>query len=114
MSSYYKQKALQATINKINSIKNQSGFFVRNLWKVIGFGIIMSIWAPTQTPYAHGFKRKSAMEVSDLNYIELAILTAVLYTLVCFLGHFIWKGQDKRALRKLEKRKEQLESELNN
>lgn len=113
MSNYYKQKALQATENKIESNLSQSGFFVRNLWKVIGFGVLMAIWAPIHTPESDLLlERTSAMESSDLSYYELVISTAVFYTIVCFLGHLIWKWQDKKALNKLLKRKEELETEL--
>lgn len=112
MSDNYKQKALQATKNKIVRIVDQSAFFIRNLWKVIGFGIFVSFWAPTKIPYSHGFKRKSAIEISDLSYYQLVILTAILYTVVCFIAHFIWRWQDKQALIKLLKKKVRLETEL--
>ena len=112
MTDYYKRKALQATEYKIERTRNQRGFFVRNFWKVVGFGIFVSIWAPGQGIYHHGFKRKSAIEVSDLSYVELSIITAVGYTIVCILGHFIWKHQDQKRLERLIKKKEQLEREL--
>ncbi len=105
MSDYYKEKALQATLNKIESHKAQSNFFIRNIWKVIGFGIFVSIWAPTERPEHYLSNRKSSLEVSDLSYYELVILTAVLYTAVCFLAHFIWKQQEKKAMRKLMTKK---------
>ncbi|WP_347373113.1 hypothetical protein [Aequorivita sp. Q41] len=112
MSDYHKQKALQATNNRIESNLKQSNFFIRNKWTVIGFGIFVSAWAPTQVPVSYGVRRKSAMELSNLSYNELVIVTAVLYTLTCVLGHFIWKWQDKQALNKLLKKKKELEAEL--
>ncbi|WP_203292505.1 hypothetical protein [Luteirhabdus pelagi] len=112
MSDYIKEKALQATLNKIESNRRQSNYFIRNIWKVIGFGIFVSIWAPTKAPDHLGFDRKSAVEVGELGYYELVVITALLYTLVCFIAHFVWKYQDKKALHKLLKRKLELEKEL--
>ena len=112
MSRYHKEKALQATINKIDTLKKETNFFVKNVWKVAGFGIFVSFWAPIFKP-SHGiYHRKSAIEVSDLSYPEIVIMTAFLYIIACILGHFIWKLQDKIKLQKLLERKKQLETEL--
>lgn len=112
MSRHYKEKELDALNGKIESNIRQRGFFVRHLWKVIGFGLFVSIWAPTKGLNPHGFKQKSAIEASDFSYYELMAITAIGYTIICFLGHFIWKRQDKKALERLLKRKNELEQGL--
>jgi hypothetical protein len=109
MSDYFKRKALQATENKIVSNLRQSNYFGRNLRKVIGFGILVSFWAPT---YSSGNKGKMLYEDSHLSYFELVLSTAVVYTVFCLLGHFIWGFQDRRKHERLMKRKRQLEEEL--
>ena len=112
MSDYYKEKALQATLNKIESHNKQTNFFIRNIWKVIGFGIFVSIWAPTQTAGHYISNRKTAIEVSGLSYHLLVLLTGVLYIAACFLAHFVWKKQDEKTLKKLLTKKNNLELEL--
>jgi len=112
MSRHYVEKALLATEYKIESNINQSGFFIRNFWLVLGFGIFVSAWAPTYRPNNMHHQSKSAMELSDFSYHEWVILTAILYTLACILAHFIWKWQDKKALNKLLNRKRELEMDL--
>ncbi|MEO8773729.1 MAG: hypothetical protein ABI371_05300 [Gelidibacter sp.] len=107
-----KQRALLATEYKIERIKNQSGFLVKNLWKVIGFGVFISFWAPTYRSGPFAFKNESALQASDYSYLFLVGLTALGYTVVCFLGSFIWKWQDDQQLKILIKKKEQLEKEL--
>ncbi|MCM4161621.1 hypothetical protein FHG64_05700 [Antarcticibacterium flavum] len=109
MTTYYKRKALQATENKIASNIRQSNYFGRNLWQVIGFGILVSLYAPT---HSSGNKGKMLYEDSELSYFELVVSTAVVYTVFCMLGHFIWGYQDRRKHERLMERKRQLEAEL--
>lgn len=108
MSVYYTEKALQATKNKIDRNIRQSRYFIRNLWQVIGFGILVSIWAPFNTDSSG----KSVLEVSELSYYEFMMATALVYTFFCFLAHFIWGNQDKKQLQQLLERKKQLEDQL--
>ncbi|WP_047247475.1 hypothetical protein [Maribacter thermophilus] len=112
MSRYYKEKELIVVRARIRSTIRNSGFFVKNLWKVIGFGIFFAIWAPTYVSVDQLGRSKSAMETSGLEYKELVILTAVLYTFFSFLAHFIWQKQDRKRLNRLEQRKRELENEL--
>jgi hypothetical protein len=109
MSHYFKRKALLATEYKIASNLRQSNYFGRNLWQVIGFGIIVSLYAPIHSSGSNG---KMLYEDSDLSYLELAVSTAVVYTVFCLLGHFIWGFQDRKKHERLMKRKKQLEEEL--
>lgn len=52
------------------------------------------------------------MDVSGLEYKEMVLLTATLYTFVSFFAHFIWQKQDRKKLNRLEQRKLELENEL--
>lgn len=110
MYFHYKRKALQATENKISSNIKQSNFFGRNLWQVIGFGILVSLWAPIYS----GSNGRTIMEEGNLTYFEAVLFTAVVYSVFCLLGHFIWGMQDKRKHKQLMLRKKQLEAELKN
>ena len=47
MVKHYKEKYLQATRYKIENVIEQQNFLVKNKWKVIGFGIFITVWAPT-------------------------------------------------------------------
>lgn len=50
MSIIHKKKHLQATIFKIENVKREQNFLLRNLWKVVVLGILFSFWAPTRRP----------------------------------------------------------------
>ena len=108
MYHYYKRKALPATKNKIASNLNQSNYFGRNIWKVIGFGILVSLWAPTYSDN----KGKTIMDEGNFSYFEAVLFTAVIYTVFCLLGHFIWGMQDRKKHERLMERKRQLKAEL--
>ena len=46
MSDLCKKKELLATINKIERLKSESGFFTKNKWKTIAFATLVSILGP--------------------------------------------------------------------
>ena len=48
----------------------------------------------------------------EFDYLVLVLITAIIYTASCIIGHHIWKLQDKKQLRTLIQKKEQLEKEL--
>lgn len=110
MNEYRKRKLLKATKYKIKRIHSESGFFIKNIWKVIIFGIGFSFW----TPFYRGDHEKSILEKEEYTYIELVLFSASVYVCFCLLGHFVWGIQDKRSLKKLIKKKEILEIELKN
>ncbi len=112
MSLYYKEKELSALEGKIKTTIEDSGFFVKNLWKVIGFGLLFSLWAPMYSGGDELRETRSALEVSELNYFELVILSAIVYSFFCFLAHVTWKFQDEKKLKRLRKRKYELEKEI--
>ncbi len=112
MSLYYKEKELSALEGKIKTTIEESGFFVKNFWKVIGFGLLFSFWAPTYSGSDELRETSSVMDLSELGYFELVIFTALVYIGFCFLAHFTWKFQDKKKLKRLRKRKRELEREI--
>lgn len=112
MNRYYKEKELSAVKGKIKTAKAHSGIIIRNIWKVIGFGIFVSLWAPTHNSGHYISGRRPVLERSDLSYWQIVALTAIVYSSFCILGHFVWRFQDKRKIRKLEKRRSYLEQEL--
>ena len=113
MFRHYKEKALQATQNKIERLKRESRFFTRNKWKTIGFGALLSILGPSYNsePDVLG-KSRNALETSGMTYLELSISIAVFYSLVITIAHFVWKRQENKKLRFLEEREKQLQEEL--
>ena len=109
MSRHYKEKELRSIQGKIKTTKKESGFFIKNIWKVVGFGIFL---APTYSSEDYLSGHRSVMNSAAMDYYGLVILTASIYTLFSFLAHFIWQYQDKIKINRLEKRKNQLEKEL--
>ncbi|MCR8666527.1 hypothetical protein NO995_02460 [Aestuariibaculum sp. M13] len=113
MPHYYKEKELSAVNGKIETIIRESNFIQKNIWKVIGFGIIVSLWAPTYSNRHSLSRRKSALDISNLSYYELVLLTAIVFTVICVLTHYSIKYQDGKKLKQLHTRKLELEKELN-
>ena len=97
---------------QLKILLNQN-FFVKNIWKVIGFGIVFTIWAPS---YRGGHylstNRRTIGELSEMSNLQISITAASVYTVFCILGHVVWNYQDKRKLSKLQKRKAALEKEI--
>lgn len=103
------EKNLYITELKIKKIINGSNFFRRNLLKVIGVGLLFSIWAPS---YVGEFKEKSIMDRGDYSYFELVLFALIIYSTFCVLAHFSWKYNDKKALQKLKKKKSDIKQQL--
>lgn len=112
MSFYYKEKELRAVEGKLKTTIKGSGFLLKNFWKVLVFGIAFSFFAPTYVSgnYLSGYRTAVGMNI--YSYQGLVIFSALLYTFFCFLGHFVWKYQDQKKIKRLEMRKRQLEEEL--
>lgn len=113
MSKYYKEKHLQATIYKIENVKKEQNFLVKHFWKVIGFGILFSFWAPTRRPEREFMQRsQSLIEKGEYGYYELVVICALIYSSLALIYHFVSNYQDKRKLKKLTNLKTQLEKEI--
>ena len=112
-SNHYKEKALQATQNKIDRLKREADFFTRNKWKTIGFGALISILGPSYNsePDVLG-KSRNTLETSGMTYLELSISIAIFYTLAITIAHFAWKRQENKRLQFLEERKKGLQKDL--
>ena len=114
MEKHYKEKHLQATIYKIENVKREQNFLLQHIWKVIGFGILFSIWAPTYMP-ENAFRQKSESLINrntEYSYIRLVLISAIVFVVLCLLYHFSAKYQDNRKLKKLNTLKSKLEKEI--
>jgi len=108
MSKHYKEKALLATTYKIQSLKEQSNFFKKNLNKVIILGVAFSFCAP----FYSGENGKTVKELSEVTYTDSVLLTAAVVFALCLIAHVSWTIQDKLRLKRLLKRKKELEDEI--
>ncbi len=106
MTKHYKEKALLATENKIDSIKRDADFFKRNLNRFIVFGTLASFVAPN-----YG-KDKPLYAELNVSYYDLVVLFVIVFASICFISYIIWKVQDRTRMRKLLKRKKELEEEI--
>lgn len=109
MSKHYKEKALLATTYKIERLKEQSGFFKKHLNKVIILGAIFSFLAPF---YMGEESEKSIMEQSKMSYTESVVFIALVVFSFCVIAHITWTIQDKKRMKRLIKRKEELEEAI--
>ncbi len=113
MSITHKKKHLQATIFKIENVKREQNFLLRNLWKVIVLGVLFSFWAPTRRPEREFLQRgKSMVEDGEYSYTSSVLICAAVYASICFIYHVVSKYQDQRKLKKLEELKRNLEREI--
>ncbi|WP_237276508.1 hypothetical protein [Tenacibaculum ovolyticum] len=113
MIKHYKEKHLQATRYKIENVIEQQNFLIKNKWKVIGFGVLITIWAPTyrsQGPLMQ--TRKSLVEKEEYSYLELMLLCAIVYIVFCLLYHFSSLYQDRKELKRLRNLEKNLEEEI--
>lgn len=109
---YYKKKALLVTLRRIEKRTAQQNYFVRNLRKTVGLGVLLSLSIPGQGLGTNAFKGPSILVVMDVSYWELASAIAFFYTIGCFIGHYIWKWQDALYLKELYADRERLMREL--
>ena len=107
MSKYYKEKALLATENKIDRIKEDAGFFKRNQNKLIIVGAVIALIAPL---YNRG--SRSLQKELGMSYENSVLFIAAAYASICFLSYVLWSIQDRLKLKRLMKRKKELEEEL--
>ena len=56
--------------------------------------------------------RKSLVEKEEYSYLELMLLCAIVYSVLCLLYHFSAMYQDKKELRKLRDLEDRLEKEI--
>lgn len=119
----YREKELSAIEGKIYTTKSEGKIFKRNLLKVIGFGVVLSFLGPVYKGRANMTSNHSAASLQEAigeschlssteAYVASALGLAVLYTLVCFIAHFVWEYQDKKKIESLLQRKKEIEEEL--
>lgn len=109
---YYKKNALLATLRKIEKAHLHEGFIVKNFWRLLALGVLLSLAIPAQGLGMFDFKGTSILELMEATYWEVALIIAVLYTIFCTIGHFGWKLQDYLYLKELNEKKERLIKEL--
>ncbi|SFU56584.1 hypothetical protein SAMN05216480_107157 [Pustulibacterium marinum] len=113
---YYREKELLAIEGKIYTTEQGRKYFVKNIYKIIGVGIVFSFLGAKykgRSGYnGSGPLQPSLAEALELSYIETVLLIAFFYTLVCFIAHFAWEYQDKKKIKKLENRRREIENEL--
>lgn len=114
MAKHYKEKHLQATNYKIENVKREENFILRNIWKVIGFGVVFTFSTPLyRSRDSYGIEGKSISEIgNNYSYAELCLICGLTFTVLCILHHFSSKYQDNKKLKKLEKLKQDLELEI--
>ncbi len=113
MSKHHKEKHLQATIYRIENTIREQNFLLKNLWKVIGLGILFSFWAPTfRSSDAFHQKSESMFQKGDHTYTKLVVICGLTYIVLCFIYHFSSKYQNKKKLTQLLELKKRLEEEI--
>lgn len=116
MSNYYIEKAILATTYKIERVKRETGIFKRNKWATIGAGALITIIGPNYTDNDPGMfhqrSSRNALEMSDMSYLHFSITLAFFYSAAIIIAHLTWTAHDRRKIKKLEKRKAELEKQL--
>lgn len=104
MQKHYKEKALLATIYKIERLKSESGFFRKNWIPTMLFGIGASLLGPmySSRSYYHN-SGETALEKSGMPYWELVLSFGVFYFLAVGTAHVVWTFQEKSRMKKLLK-----------
>lgn len=103
----YYENAIEVCERRIYKLENSVPIFRKYWWQTILVGAFACVMGPGQRSGYNG-SGKSALEHSGLSLIEFMILIGVLYTSICLFAHFLWKYRDKKKLKKLYKRKNQL------
>jgi hypothetical protein len=110
--AYYKKKALLATLRQIEDVHKHQGFIMKNFWRLLALGLLLSLAIPAQGLGVSEFKGTSILQLMEATYWEVALIIAILYTIFCTIGHFAWKLQDYLYLKELYQKKERLMKEL--
>lgn len=101
-----------STLRKIEDVEHHSNFVVKNLWKVVGFGVMLSLAVPAQGLGDYELKGPSILSMMDTEYWEAVFGIAILYIGCFIVFHFGWKLQDSLYLKELNEKKDQLIKEL--
>ena len=107
-----KKRALLSTLREINTIRRHENFIVKNLWRVVALGAILTLAIPAQGLGGFEYKGTSVLTLMEATYWEAALIIASLYTIFCFVGHIGWKIEDGLRLRELYAKKQRLMREL--
>lgn len=112
----YQKNRLEVYSRRLEEIKKNNGFFKKNLVKVIIFGIIFSLIAPSyngdSTSKIRLAESESILDKMGGNYLSSVLLTLAIYTLFCIIGHIGFGIQDKMRIKKFRKLIKNIEDEI--
>ena len=110
--TYYKKKVLLSTLRQIEDVHKHEGYVVKNLWKIVALGVLLSLAIPGQGLGESDFKGKSILIIMEAEYWQVSLIIGSFYTVFIVIFHFGWKLQDYLYLKELNEKKERLIKEL--
>ena len=110
--TYYKKKVLLSTLRQIEDVHKHEGYVVKNLWKIVALGVLLSLAIPAQGLGESDFKGKSILIIMEAEYWQVSLIIGSLYTVFIVIFHFGWKLQDYLYLKELNEKKDRLIKEL--
>lgn len=107
----YQENRINVYSVRIKKLEEKVPLLKKQPFKVLAFGIFVSITGPNYTG-AHDYMdpdRESIVERANMSYISLVICFFVAYVFFCLLGHVVFTYQDKRKLKKLKMQLKEIE-----
>ena len=109
MYSNLKEKRLYVLKLKLKNVEQHTGFFRRNLLKIILSIIGLSLYVSFLTDV---YSNRYLLTITK-NQIENELMfTVAICTFFSLLAHIIWGAQDRVKIKKLKKEIEDLQKEL--
>ena len=109
---YLKKRVLLSILRRIERVNTEKNFIARNIKKIVGLGVLLSLAFPAQGLGTNDFKGTSILVSMGLSYWELAFCIAFLFTCCCVVGHLGWKLENTLYLKELNAEKAKLMREL--
>ncbi|GAA4270914.1 hypothetical protein U6A24_03360 [Aquimarina gracilis] len=110
----YQKNRLEVYTRKIEDIQNHSGFFKKNLLKVIIFGILFSLYVPTYTG-GHKLRFGRSQSIMDRlggDYFTAVIWSLCVYASFCIIGHIVFAIQDKYRIKRFQRLIKAIEDDI--
>ncbi|MGJ8592268.1 MAG: hypothetical protein ACSHXF_06955 [Aquaticitalea sp.] len=101
-----------STLRKIEDVHLHKGYVIKNLWKIVIFGVMISLAVPAQGLGDFELKGPSILKIMKADYWEAAFVIAILYTMCFIVFHIGWKWEDSQYLKELYEKKHRLIKEL--
>lgn len=112
MTRAEKQRELEITQLQLEQIRRETGLFQRNKFKTIAVGALITVLGPVYLDGYSSSGRRSALENSGVNFVEMGLGLALFYSVAVTIAHFVWKKQEKKKIIVLEERIEIIKMEL--